>query len=300
MNKPSNQVRIRNIYQMLFELATGNLEFRLQSNSRNDEIDQLINLLNQLAKKMQVTFLNHGYVSPHYSYQNLVQFTIILDKQNMVTSYTLDTLNILGHKSLLGEPFISILAEQSVPLWEVVTKEFTKDKQYFNTLPLLFITQGKTLVSSFCTVSWLVHSDKLIINSITTILQELVYELTQYRKINSEKPRPSEAETMQQLYDYILDNLEKPLPTIKQLSRLFKVNEFDLKKGFRTFFHTSIHHFYNEERLKRAHLMITETDFALKVIAMANGYDNYTSFYKAFKQRFGYAPGALQRGCPEK
>jgi len=90
-------------------------------------------------------------------------------------------------------------------------------------------------------------------------------------------------------------HLEQPLPTLKELSSLFKTNEFKLKDSFRHFFKTSIYQFYNEERLKRAHLLIQQSDFTLKAIAIMSGFNNYITFSKAFKKRFGYAPSVVKR-----
>jgi transcriptional regulator GlxA family with amidase domain len=145
----------------------------------------------------------------------------------------------------------------------------------------------------------LIHSDHIVISSVTTILQDIIYGFPQNEK-SKKKSKVNDAETMQQLYDFIMQHLEKPLPTLKQLSAIFRVNEFELKSGFRTFFKTSIHHFYNEERLKRAHLMITQSDESLKTIAFACGFTNYNNFYKAFKKRFEYPPNSLQRNKAEE
>lgn len=101
---------------------------------------------------------------------------------------------------------------------------------------------------------------------------------------------------MQNHYDYILNHLEQPLPTLKELAVKFDSNEYKLKFGFREFFKTSIYSFYHEERLKRAHLMIQQTKIPLKEIAIINGFNTYLYFYKAFKKRFEYAPSEVDRG----
>lgn len=118
-------------------------------------------------------------------------------------------------------------------------------------------------------------------------------------KENEEEKQPGSRKTdaliIQKLYDYILAHLTEPLPSLKSLSRLFGTNEYKLKDGFRHFFKTSIYQFYNDERLKRAHLMIQQTDIPLKNISVMNGFSNYPNFSKSFKKRFGYAPNAIQR-----
>ena len=90
-------------------------------------------------------------------------------------------------------------------------------------------------------------------------------------------------------------HLEEPLPTLKELSKLFGTNEFKLKDGFRHFFKTSIYKFYTEERLKQAHVLIQQTDFPLKEIAYMSGFNDYTNFSKAFKKQYHYPPSDLKR-----
>jgi methyl-accepting chemotaxis protein len=81
MDTQQNHQRIKAIYQMLFEMATGNLSFRITKTHQNDEIDKLSEILNNLAGKIHDIILQSGYVNPYYSYQNLVQTTFILDEK---------------------------------------------------------------------------------------------------------------------------------------------------------------------------------------------------------------------------
>ncbi|HEX8014403.1 MAG TPA: AraC family transcriptional regulator, partial [Flavobacterium sp.] len=90
--------------------------------------------------------------------------------------------------------------------------------------------------------------------------------------------------------------LTEPLPSIKELARQFGTNDFKLKDGFRHFFHTSIYKFYTEQRLKRAYLMIEQTDIPLKNISFMNGFNSYPNFSKSFKKQFGFSPKELGRG----
>ena len=295
MTKLQPQQRIRNIYQMLFELATGNLTYRLNEVSVHDGLDALVLNLNQFAAQLQTALLRSGYVSPRYTYQNLVQLSLVLDHQQLIINCTDIDPNIVGYPphQLIGNHFTDILAEQSIEFFEMIKGQVASGSND-GTVQLIFKNSQNQLVPRFCTIQKL-NDGNLIINSITTILQDLLYDLQQLKQTHSQKAKPSEAETMQELHNYILSNLDKPLPTLKQLAKIFRINEFDLKRGFRTFFNTSIHHFYNEERLKRAHVMISNTDIHLKVVALAHGFINYTSFYKAFKKRFGYAPSDLKR-----
>ncbi len=294
MNKTSNHDRVRNLYQMLFEMATGNLTFRLKESAQNDELDQLARLINKIAEQMHPAILKAGHVNPHFTYQNLLQLTIVLERHLIINSFTADVPKILGYaeSKLFGMDFSDLIAKQSQPLWKAKKLEAAEDHNFHETIQLVFIAEDNHLIPSFCTVSRLIYSDKIVISSVTTILTD---QVAGSRSASEVKPKQTDAALIQSLYDYILDNLEEPLPSAKELSKMFGTNEFRLKDGFRHFFKTSIYHFYNEERLKKAHLEIQQTNTPIKTIAFACGFNDYTNFYKAFKKRFKYAPTDLKR-----
>jgi AraC-like DNA-binding protein len=296
MDMQQNQQRIKAIYQMLFEMATGNLSFRIIKTDQNDEVGKLSEMLNNLAGKMHDIILQSGYVNPHYSYQNLVQTSFILEHNFIVSNFNAHVPEALNYESeeLFQVDFGKFIAPQSFGIWNQKKMEASLDDNYHSTVPLILKTGNNKLLPTFCTISRLRYSDKIIVNSITTILQELLSDAKYVIKINPEKQ--SEAVIMQNLYDYILNHLEQPLPTLKELAVLFDSNEYKLKLGFREFFKTSIYNFYHEERLKRAHRMIEQTKIPLKEIAIMNGFNTYLNFYKAFKKRFKYAPSEVDRG----
>lgn len=295
MENQTTQQRIKAIYQMLFEMATGNLSFRIINTDQNDEIGKVSEMLNNLAEEMHDIILQSGYINPHYSYQNLVQTTFILDDDFIIRSFNAHVPETLYYQSeqLFQVDFGKFIAPQSCSIWNQKKNEASLDDNYHSTVPLIFITGNDKLLPTSCTISRLRYSDKIIINSITTILQELLSDDMYVIKIATE--RQSEAVIMQNLYDYILNHLQEPLPTLKELAVLFDTNDYKLKHGFREFFKTSIYNFYQEQRLKRAHLMILQSKIPLKEIALMNGFNTYLNFYKAFKKRYQYAPSKVDR-----
>jgi AraC-like DNA-binding protein len=283
---------------MLFEMATGNFTFRLQNDAENNELDELTSILNTAAEKMELLASSLGYITPHYTYEGLMQATIVLDKNHTITGFCTQVPILLEHspESLFKLGFHEILAKQSIPLWEVITSKTAADVKPHTTLQLLFITSKQQLVPSYCTVSRLLYSNTIIISCISTTQQDVLPETT--AKLNVPNKKQSDAILIQNVRAYILENLENlenPLPSTPELSKMFKVNEFKLKDSFRHFFNTSIYQFYIEERLKKAHLMILQTAIPIKQISIICGYIDYTNFYKAFKKRFGYPPSELKR-----
>jgi AraC-like DNA-binding protein len=195
--------------------------------------------------------------------------------------------------TIVNTDFAKLIAQQSKDLWNGILDELDKNSNYNTTLQLILITGDNHLLPSFCTVSRLLYSDEIIVSSVSTLLQEM-------RDINdrlsgSKIRKHNEVTAVHNLHDYILSHLDEPLPTLHHLAQMFAVEEHILKNGFRTFFKTSVYNFYQEERLKRAHVMIRQTSVSLKEIAYLNGFKGYLNFYKAFKKRFGYKPSDISR-----
>jgi AraC-like DNA-binding protein len=295
MNNQSIHQKVKNIYQMLFELATGNLTIRLQRDVENNLLDELSVMLNTTAEKMELLISQLGYINPHYTYQSLVQTTIILDKTFKINNFSTEVPSILGYKpeKLLKLGFHEILAKQSLPLWETIIAEAASDKKANTTVKFLFITPTQHLVPSYCTFSRQLYNNTIVVSSVTTILKDMV-------NLNNENSlikikNENETLTIQKLHDYILNHLDEPLPILKELAGIFSSEEHKLKIGFRKYFNTSVYKFYHLERLKKAHLLIQQTSILLKEIAFMCGFTNYLNFYKAFKKHFGYTPSDLSR-----
>lgn len=162
MDTEQNQQRIKTIYRMLLEMATGNLSFRIHLDGQDLQFDELAKSLNEVAEKMQLG----NYLNPN---------------------------------------------------------NFTN--------PILAGNDPATVI-------------------------------------------------IQKVQDYILNNLEEPLPTTKELSKMFGTNEFTLKENFRNILKTSIYQFYNDERVKKAHFLIQQTAIPLKEISFLCGFNDCCYNYK--------------------
>lgn len=100
---------------------------------------------------------------------------------------------------------------------------------------------------------------------------------------------------IQKVQEYIFNHLEAPLPSTKELSEMFDTNEFTLKESFRNLLKTSIYQYYNDERLKKAMVLIQQTNIPLKQIAFLCGFNDYINFYKAFKKKYNISPREVYR-----
>ena len=283
---------------MLFEMAGGNLAVRVEPSGHDDALDKLSHTLGLVAGQLQRLILESGHVNPHYNPTSLVHISIVLDNQFNISGFNHQLLKTLHYEreKLLGLYFGKLLAPQSVELWAEMEIRIPLEEFYHDNRQLVFLTGRQKVLQCLCTVSRLQPGGHILVNSITTILQERVADTVIHNEPIPEKH--PDAEVIQKLYDYILQNLDDPLPTLRELSILFGTNDYKLKHGFRDLFHTGIYQFFHNQRLQRAHHMIQSGNFSLTEIAFKNGFRSYLNFYKAFKKKYNYAPSDVDRQIP--
>ena len=301
MDSELNKLRFQNICQMLIQMGKGNFIHQIQRSGEDDNLEILTVLVNMLAEEMNGFISHRGYVNPHQTNKYLVQTTFILNEYFVVKSFNSEVPVLLGFtpEDLYNQKFSTILSDESLSSWNYVKEELSQNLSYHATSQLTYITKKQLLIPSFCIVSRLLKSNDILVSSVTNVIEETDLPTTLVSTTDNAKRegiyRLADVQMIQKVYDYILDNLDKPLPTLKELSRIFGTNEYKLKYGFKYLFKTSIYQFYNIKRLKKAHLLIQQTTIQLKEIAVMSGFTTYPNFSKAFKKLFGYSPSDIKR-----
>lgn len=295
MEKPHNQKRIVTMHQMLFEMARGNFNSSIPLSPYDDELETLVVLINMVAEEMKESIFHVGYVNTHSTRPFITQTTFVLDADFSIKSFTPEVTCFLGYSEseLINQPLAGIITSTCL---KQLHKVLDEGIALPTTIALDFTPKEHLPISISCSIGKLINRSEIILNLVTPVRQDsynpMAYE-NEYEK--QAKTRKVSALLIQKLYDYILANLEEPLPSLKVLSRQFGTNEYKLKDGFRHFFKTSIYQFYNDERLKRAYFMIQHTAIPLKNISVMNGFNNYPNFSKSFKKRFGFSPNEMKR-----
>lgn len=300
MNQKHNQERIVALHQMLFEMARGNFSNRIPLSSYDDELETLVVLVNMVAEEMRESIFHAGYVNPHSSYRFITQANLVLDKLLCVKSFNPSLLTMLGYESseLADQSLGTFLTPASLEKLDFVKEAFHDTISDQTMIPLQFLTKDQLIFNADCSITKLFDRDELILSFVVSVSQNANVLLELKNADESEKhrnSRKSDALLIQKVYDYILAHLDEPLPSLKELSKLFGTNEYKLKDGFRHFFKTSIYKFYTVERLKRAYLMIQQTTIPLKNIATMNGFTDYPNFSKSFKKQFEISPNEVGR-----
>ena len=301
MDSELNKLRFQNIYQMLLQMGNGNFMHRIQRSGEDDNLEILTVMVNMLAEEMNGLISHRGYVNPHHTNKYLVQTTFMLNEYSVIKSFNSEVPVILGFtpEDLYNQKFSTILSDESLSSWNYVKEELLQNLNHHFTSQLTYITKKQLLIPSFCIVSRLLQNKDILVSSVTNVIEETNLPTTLVSATDNAKPegfyRLADVQLIQKVYDYILDNLDKSLPTLKELSRIFGTNEYKLKYGFKYLFKTSIYQFYNTKRLKKAHLLIQQTTIQLKEIALMCGFTTYPNFSKAFKKLFGYSPNDIKR-----
>lgn len=91
-----------------------------------------------------------------------------------------------------------------------------------------------------------------------------------------------------------LDQHYLEVGSLQQLTRVFYINSFKLKHGFKQLFNNSVMKYVDEHKMNYARTKLQQGRMDLTDMADELGYKHYNNFSTAFKKRFGYSPTALQ------
>ena len=87
--------RMKQINQMLLEMASGNFFYRLERSAKNDNLESIGISLNMLAEEIQETLLHQGYVNSNNPLVEIIQMSFILDSDGRIEIYFLYSILIL-------------------------------------------------------------------------------------------------------------------------------------------------------------------------------------------------------------
>ena len=300
MKRPHNRQRMKFMHKMLFEMARGNFNNQIPLSQFDDEMEALVVLLNMVAEELKESVFYSGFVNPFITYKMVTCATFILDENDAIKNVNQGVIDILGYDEIemVGRPIDSFIKADFGDISEQEKKAMKERLFLGEIITLHFVTNKMLIVSAECSISRLSDGTSTVLNFVVPYLEDSENTEESFDlKLNKHPSlRKADARLMQLVYDYVLANLATPLPSVKELARKFGTNDCKLKDGFKYFFHTSIYQFYTEERLKRAYIMIEQTDIPLKNISFMNGFNTYPNFSRTFKKRYGFSPKEVGRG----
>lgn len=89
--------------------------------------------------------------------------------------------------------------------------------------------------------------------------------------------------------EYLRHRLDEP-PSLSELARAVGLSDYQLKRGFKSLFGTTVFGYVAEHRLERAQMLLSEREKSVGEIAYELGYSSPQHFSTAFKKKFGVSP----------
>lgn len=121
-------------------------------------------------------------------------------------------------------------------------------------------------------------------------LQAQAYESLTGKTPFSSSITAGDIERIRYAQSYLIQHSLQP-PSLMELSRIAGINEFKLKKGFKEVFNNTVFGYLADHKLSEAREMLLYRQMPIKEVADQLGYSSVQHFSKAFKKKFGVAPG---------
>lgn len=96
----------------------------------------------------------------------------------------------------------------------------------------------------------------------------------------------------------LIDRIADP-PALEELARLLGSNRRQLNEAFQACCGQATFGWLREERMRRAHRLISDTATPIALIGAHLGFPNPANFSRAFHDRFGFSPSDLRRELKE-
>ena len=114
------------------------------------------------------------------------------------------------------------------------------------------------------------------------------------------KERPGTARErknlLEQINTYVEAHLEEKI-TLKRIAGQFSVSVSTVTQLFQKKTAGSFHAFVTDRRMERARILIRQ-GLPLEAVGRAIGYQDHSTFYRAFRQSFGISPREYRKQMP--
>ena len=317
MDSLENKKRLEHIYNQLVHIANGNFSYQIERTDKNDALEALTFLVNSTTEELRDAFLHQGFNKLPNSYEMVVQLYFELDSLGQITrtNPTVDTLLHCKEGTLKGRPFSQLLERSSQKGWKKLLKASPKDKIWELTLQLSLSEQsGLQLPTHFHVIYFPEYGNQvatIMVTSFDLVKNEETDQGFLQKKLKKQLqdhgllPRPEKTEThilravdlenLRKAERHIMDNLDIPLPSIRELAHFCNTNEYKFKKGFKELFGMTAFQYQKHERLRKAHILIEHTHKTILAIAKTVGFKKGNHFTREFKKRYGYTPSQLRK-----
>lgn len=259
-------------------------------------------------EEIGAAFIHQGFANAHTTPQCIIQLSLILDGHGQIELVTNGTCSLMScmPKDLIGKHITELLTLKSRDRWTKKLSKHLKRERSETVLLLEFITNDGLLLAKECQISVYQALDgsgqKILLNTVFFSkgepfeigLPKKKIKVTKGIKEHKVTLTPEDIQIIRDVHDMIINNLEKDLPTLKDLARQKGTNEYKLKYGFKQIYGTTIFRFLIQERLRMARTLIQHSTHTIKQIVQMTGFKSKTHFSRAFKDKYGRSPSEIR------
>ena len=265
-------------------------------------------MLNMVSEEIRAAFIHQGFANAHTTPQCIIQLSLILNDSGQIELVTNGTCSLLSYlpKDLIGKPITEFMTEKSKEKWTKKLSKHLKRERSETVLFLEFMTNDGLILAKDCQLSVYQALDgsgqKILLNTVffskgepfETGLPKKTLKVTKGTKEHKVTLTPKDIQIIRGVHDVIINNLDKDLPSLKELAHQEGTNEYKLKYGFKQVYGTTIFRFLIQERLRMARTLILHSTHTIKQIVQMTGFKSKTHFSRAFKDKYGRSPSEFR------
>jgi AraC-like DNA-binding protein len=280
---------------------------KITSNHYHNEQDKMLyeNLDTSPFRRQDqvvITFLISGYIES--SYKGIQQNFLNSDRSATFIYGPLDNYHFLPQNQYINSLSMGIEKDFFYPL---INNEDPWIEELLNkiekNIPFSLTSATYKLSPHVCHLLEQIRNPKHEGSLKTLFQQAKVYELLMLqieeikRLANYSPQQPISLKDREGLYALKTHLEENYLTnyTLDELARLYSLNTFKIKKGFKILFGKSVFEYIRELRMQFAFRLLQDTDKTVGQVAERLGYEHIQHFSSAFKKHYNHSPSKLKR-----
>jgi len=129
----------------------------------------------------------------------------------------------------------------------------------------------------------LVYSELNNLSNQKSIIDQKAIKFSQY-----------DIDALHKAKEILINNMQTP-PSIKELSKIVKLNEFKLKIGFKKLFNITPYALLYEYKMEKAKELLESSEYSVNEVSQIVGYKQQQNFRTAFVKKFGILPKDIMK-----
>lgn len=316
----SKKKRLKKVRNLIIEMGSGNFFYRIERSNKNDNVEALISLVNMMAEEIEEALVHQGYANANETIKHIVIMNFLLDSIGNIVAVNPQACNVLYYlcEDMVGRSLAFFLDERTAKIWKDHLKDSQMKSKMDFSIDLTFRTKGGFLIPSACYINYLTETSGAKVGMLLTVVkhsknqvvleEELRQNMIRLDANSADKKSTrfkqkkgkvrltyEDIRKIREARDFLLNNLDKEIPPLKEFAREIGTNTFKLKYGFKELYGISVFRFLRNERLRKAKMLVQYGDRPFKLIAHTCGFKSVPSFSATFKSEFGYTPTELRK-----